>query len=263
MSFACSGSAPKTRISGLTPFAAIEVPANRPPPPTQTTIASRSGTSSKQFKRRRALTRDDPFMIERRDEDRSGLFRKPPRHGFTIILQTIVEDDLRAIVLRRFQLCRRSICRHCDLRAHAEFTSGDRDRLGMIARREGDYAARTFTRRNRKQEVCRATNLERPAALEVFTFEEALQPSRRIERAAMSERACDGSAARFLSRLYECRRSSRPQYPAFLSTTFCKGSPLAKRWKFSTKKPAASFSQPSVWSAQCGDRSTFFIVQNG
>ena len=44
-SFAISGSAPNTLISGLIDLAAMDEPASKPPPPAGVQIASKSGTS--------------------------------------------------------------------------------------------------------------------------------------------------------------------------------------------------------------------------
>ena len=55
---------------------------------------------------------------------------------------------------------------------NAQRFGGDGDRLSMIAGRIRDHAARQVVVGNRQDEVGRAPDLERAAALEVFALEE-------------------------------------------------------------------------------------------
>ena len=67
-------------------------------------------------------------------------FREVEGKRFAILFVTIVKHDFRAVTARRCDLRRRRIFRHRDQYANARFTTRQRHRLRVIARRKGDDA---------------------------------------------------------------------------------------------------------------------------
>ena len=101
-----------------------------------------------------------------------------------------VEQHLRAMRLGRRHLHERRRHRHHDGRGDAEARRVIGDRLGVVAGRHGDDAARPLGRRQRGELGARAALLERVGDLEIFVFDEDLgagqrrQPRRRQHRRA-------------------------------------------------------------------------------
>src|SRR5438067_1054522 len=72
------------------------------------------GDVLQQFTRRRALSRDDRWVIVWRDECQPALFSQPPRQRLAILGLAVIAHDLGAVAARRLDLDLRRVSRHAD-----------------------------------------------------------------------------------------------------------------------------------------------------
>ncbi len=153
VSFAVSGSTPKTRISGFSACAARLHPLNDAAAADGRDQHVEIGHVRQEFQRGRALPGNDVRMLERYQRQ-PALFAQRPAYHFALLFHPIVQHHLRAIAARRGELHRRRIVRHDDHRRRVEQFPDQGQGLRMIARRE-------LTRRPR----CLCSALSRPTAL--------------------------------------------------------------------------------------------------
>ena len=128
-----------------------------------------------QLLRRGALPRDDVGMVVGRDQGHAALFGQTLADRLAVFAVAVVDDDGRAIAAGRRDLGSRRVVRHDDHRRHAEQRGRKRDRLGVIARGEGDDAGAPLALVEAGQRVEGAAELEGAHALEVFALEEELR----------------------------------------------------------------------------------------
>ncbi len=121
-------------------------------------------------------------MIVGRDQCQAVLLGQPAADGFAVFGIAVVEDHLAAVAARGLDLDRRRVLGHHDHRAHAQQPRRQRDRLRMIARREGDDTGLALLGCELRQRVVRAAELEGAHALEVLALEEQLGAGQRIRR---------------------------------------------------------------------------------
>ena len=106
----------------------------------------------------------------------------------------IVEDDFAAVAFGRDTLDRRRVGRHDDDARDVEELSGERDRLRVIAGREGEDAAPPLGVGEPRQRVVGAAEFEGAAALQVLALEEQLGACVRVDRAGGDDRGAMGDA---------------------------------------------------------------------
>ena len=94
------------------------------------------------------------------------------RQRLALLAQPVVEDDLGAVAARGLELRPRRVARHDDHRRGPEQARHQRHRLRVVARGVGDHAARQRLRRQPRDGVVGAAELERPHALQVLALEE-------------------------------------------------------------------------------------------
>ena len=125
----------------------------------------------KHFEADRALSGDDLVVVIGVDEDES-LFLDHGLGGDLAVGQRFArQDDLRAMRPRALDLGRRRRLRHHDGRRDAEPLGVIGDRLGMIAGRHGDDAARPFRRGQTRHLVIGAAVLEGTGDLQILEFD--------------------------------------------------------------------------------------------
>ncbi len=100
----------------------------------------------------------------------------------------VVEDDLGAVALHRVELGARRVGRHHDDALRADVARGPRDRLRVVACRDGDDAARALGGSEREHLGERASRLERTGLLEELTLEPKLDADAIPERSGGDER---------------------------------------------------------------------------
>ena len=108
--------------------------------------------------------------------------------GFAVVALAVVEDDLAAVAFGRPALHRRRVGRHDDDARDVEELAGERDRLRVVAGREGDDAAAAFVGREARQGVVGAAELEGARALQVLALEEHLGAGARVHGARRDDR---------------------------------------------------------------------------
>ena len=144
-----------------------------------------------QLLRRGALAGDHGGVVEGRDQRRSALGRDALRRALAALARrAIVEDHFRPVRARGGDLHRGRIRRHHDHGGNPEEPPRERDRLRMVARREGDDAVLALVRSQRMQGVVGAAELEGARALEVLALEEDARSRALVDGA----RGQDGSA---------------------------------------------------------------------
>ena len=137
-----------------------------------------------------ALPRDDMRIVVGMHPDQAALARFGLGARLRLADGLAVEQHLGAIRLGRRHLHERRRHRHHDGRGDAETRRMVGDRLGVVAGRHGDDAARALGRRQRGELGAGAALLERVGDLEIFVFDEHLgagqrrQPRRRQHRRA-------------------------------------------------------------------------------
>ena len=83
---------------------------------------------------RRSLARDDVRMVIGRDDREPAILPELTSDCLAVLARTVVQDDLAAVALRRFDLHGGRIRGHHDDPRHAEHTPGQRDGLRVVAR---------------------------------------------------------------------------------------------------------------------------------
>ena len=141
MSSQPSGSTVTIRDSGK----ASAIPAESPPPPqgTSTIVAARAPSCSRDLDADAALPFDDVDIVERGHQGRAPLRGEPGADLLAALGGAVVGDDLGAGREGRVALHRGRVGRHDDGRRDAEPPGRDRHALGVVARGEGDHAARS------------------------------------------------------------------------------------------------------------------------
>ena len=135
----------RSRSTGLSARAATALPAISPPPPIGITSMSRSGTSSSissAIVPCPAITAD---VVIGMDPGEAALARQRlARCACASAMRLAFEHDLGAVRLRRLDLHERRRHRHDDGGGDAEPRRVVGDRLGVVAGRHGDDAARAL-----------------------------------------------------------------------------------------------------------------------
>ena len=141
-------------MPGLMAFAAMAMPEISPPPPIGITSTSRSGTLLQHFERDRALARDDMRIVVRMHPDQPALARLGLGARLRFADGLAIEQHLRAVRLGRRDLHERRRHRHHDGRRDAERCRVIGHRLGMVAGRHGDDAARALLGGQARRACC-------------------------------------------------------------------------------------------------------------
>ena len=110
--------------------------------------------------RGRALARDDVRVIVGRNQREAALGGEPAADRFAVVALAIVEDDLAAVAFGGDAFDGGRVGRHDDDARDVEQLAGERDRLRVIAGREGDDAAPAFVGREARERVVGAAELE-------------------------------------------------------------------------------------------------------
>ena len=167
-----AASTPITRTSGRWLLTASAIPESRPPPPSGTTMASTSGTSSRISRPDRALAGDHELVVEGMDERAPvGLGVGDGRRD-RVLDRVAHQADRRAVALGCPHLRERRRLGHVDRRRHAGRAGGERDRLGVVPGRRGDDARSPLRLGQRADLVVGAADLERAGLLAVLELEE-------------------------------------------------------------------------------------------
>ena len=142
----------------------------------------------------RALPGDDPIVVEWRDDREASLSRDRLRDSLAFIGRRADHDHLRTVGLHPGALHSRRIGRHDHDREAAQDARGAGDALGMVARGVGDDASRSLIRRECRDRVVGAADLERTDRLQALRLEELVIPwgpeghQRRPDRDTMQDR---------------------------------------------------------------------------
>ena len=136
----------------------------------------------------RALPRHHVRMIERWNHGHAALLGQRTHDGLRVFAVAVVAQHLRAVAFGGGALGGGRVVRHHHRGLHAEQRSGQRDGLRMVARREGDHAAGTLLRRELRDRVVGAADLEGADALLVLALEEELRAGQRVSRARAQHR---------------------------------------------------------------------------
>ncbi|KAG0938892.1 hypothetical protein G6F31_015382 [Rhizopus arrhizus] len=121
---------------------------------------------------RGALPRDHVFMVVGRNQRGAGLGLDALGDLLAVFGVAVVRDDLAAIAFGGGALGRGCVQRHDDRGGHALQLGGQRDGLGVVARREGDDTPSALLRRQARDGVVAAAELEGAHALEILALEE-------------------------------------------------------------------------------------------
>jgi len=141
-----------------------------------------------QLERGRAGAGHDVEIVVGRDRREAALLAERVRADLAVLGVAVVGDDLGTVAARRLDLGGRGVERHQDGRLGVVHLGGERDRLGVVARRPGAHAARALGRAQARDRVVGAAELEGAAALQVLGFEEHRRAGARIERARGDDR---------------------------------------------------------------------------
>ncbi len=160
-------------------LAAVAMPEISPPPPIGTTSTSRSGASSSISSAIGALARDDLGVVVGMHPGQAALARDPSRRAAAPRDGLAVEHDLGAVGPGRRDLHERRRHRHHHGRRNAERCGVIGDRLGVVAGRHRDHAARALGGRQRGKLGARAALLERVGDLQVLVFDQHLGAGQR------------------------------------------------------------------------------------
>ncbi len=189
-----SGSTPTTRTPGRSAFAAVAQPAISPPPPTGTSRRSRSGTSS------RSSSAAVPWPAITAGCSYGGTSVEAALPGqrraerLAVLGVAVIGHDLGAVAPGRLELGHGRVGGHEDRRARPEHAGGDRDGLGVVARRVGDDAAAAGVLRQRRDHAVGAAELERSAALQALRLQVHARAGPGVEGARPQHRRAVGDA---------------------------------------------------------------------
>ena len=119
----------------------------------------------------------------------AALGGEPSLQGDPIVGVAIEADDLRAVALGRGALGGGRVVRHEDRRPRAAELGGERQRLGVVARRGGaDAAQRRLGLGERRDGVVGAAELERAGALQALGLQRDPRAEALVERARAHDR---------------------------------------------------------------------------
>ena len=197
---------PTICTSGLASLIASATPAHSPPPPTGMTTLARSGTSSS------SSSPSEPWPATIAWSSNGCTNASPPvsarSSAATRQASTLVAADVddRALPARGLDLGHRRVGGDEDLAADAARCGGRGERLGVVAGRRGDDAARAALLPERGELGGHAADLERAGALQVLGLqhdrparalgERAGREDRRAARDGLHRRACGLDVAR-------------------------------------------------------------------
>mmetsp|Transcript_25576 Transcript_25576/g.52349 ORF Transcript_25576/g.52349 Transcript_25576/m.52349 type:complete len:272 (+) Transcript_25576:311-1126(+) len=119
----------------------------------------------------RTLSRDHVPVIVRRYERRTRFVPQLLRYSRPILLVPVVKYHVGSVPLRRVHLDLRSVLRHYDGALHPQNRSAQRDRLRVIAAREGNDARLPLLGTQMGQGVVPAAKFERTHPLQVLAFD--------------------------------------------------------------------------------------------
>ena len=135
------------------------------------------------------------------------------------------QNDIRAPRRGAGDLRRRRELRHHDRGGYTQQTGVTRDRLGMIARRHGDHAARSLVPGQHRQAIGRATLLEGAGDLQVVQLQQHVRAGNAGYRLAGQHRGAQDAPGNTLGRLlnvlerdhrFRCLRSAEPDFQNFV-----------------------------------------------
>ena len=124
----------------------------------------------------RPLARDHAGVLERMDERRAAFRDVVPRGGHRVLEALALEHELGAVVLARLDLRHRRVERYVDAGVDSCLARRPRDRLPVVPGTCRDDACGALIRVEGRDPVDRASDLERPGALEVLRLQPDLAP---------------------------------------------------------------------------------------
>jgi hypothetical protein len=142
-----------------------------------------------------ALAGDDREVVERMDDRRAALGGEPEAVDAGVLEGVALEHDLGAEAARVLDLDARREARHHDRRRDAHPLGVVRDRLRVVARRDGEHATGALGRRQLRHLVERAALLERCRELQVLELEKDLATADLRQRSRREARRLDDLAA--------------------------------------------------------------------
>ncbi len=131
----------------------------------------RLGVLAQDFDADRALARDHIEIVVGVNVDEALFFGLAPSQLVRFVVAVAVQNDLCTECLHGLDLDRGCRHRHHDARADAALPRGERDPLGVIARRGGDHPAARALLWQQRDLVVRPAKLEGEDRLEVFSLE--------------------------------------------------------------------------------------------
>ena len=145
-----------------------------------------------QLQRGGTLARDGPRMIEWRHQGRAALLCNAFADCRAVFLQAVISDDAGPLRPGCLHLGARCVKGHHQGRRCAPGPRSDCHGLRVIAAGIGHHASRQLIRRKPRNKVRRATDLERPAGLQIFALKESVQSGRGVEAARTHHRSALG-----------------------------------------------------------------------
>ena len=142
-----------------------------------------------------SLSFDDPGIAEGVNEDCAAFFHQLCRHVVPVLARAVIQNDFRAQSTGRFQLHLWSVARHHNRGCNPETTSRPGDALRMVARGNGDHAARLFRVIKVRKPPPAPADLERADGLQAFRFHMAANPAD-FDRQQRGRRQDSGDRAR-------------------------------------------------------------------
>ena len=112
----------------------MATPLASPPPPIGTSHGRQVGQVLDELEADRPLARDDPVVVERRDDRQAAFGGDRLGHLPPLLARVADDDDLGAVGRDPFALDRRRVGRHDDDGRGAEQPGGAGDALGVVAR---------------------------------------------------------------------------------------------------------------------------------
>ena len=165
----------------------------------------------------RAGARDHDRVVERMHERPAALGEQLLEAIERLGRPRRLEVDRRAVAAGGRDLLLGGAVPHHDERVHPALGGGVCDRLGVVARRDRDHAARPLVRVERAQLVQRAARLERAGPLQELALEAHAEGARAEDRRARQAVADDGARAQDVVAANHAgappRRARRPRPP--------------------------------------------------
>ena len=141
-----------------------------------------------------ALAGDDQRVVIGRHQNGAASRGDFAGDRFAVVACAIVEHDFGAERRGALAFGARRVARHHDHARHAEEPCRGRNALGMIAGRERDDAADALCRRDRRELVIGAAELERSGALQRLGLEENPSAGQGVERGRGEKRRAQRDA---------------------------------------------------------------------